>query len=478
MRFYAVKRFFLYALFVTTILAACSKKNDVVPDTPTTTPTPSVKSSLKNLSAITITKADNPSIASDGYVYKAGSTFYVTIPVGGSLSALKANFNISDKASIRINGNLVSGNSATLNLTTTLDLDIVAEDGSTATFNIQAQNGIKEIDQMIYPFIEKYGIAAASYAVGKNSLEDVVYKNASGYAVVETRERANPNTWFRLASMSKQHTAIAIMTLIEKGKIGIDDLVFGPTGILKASFPTVGAKSAKVTVRHLLEHTAGYTGDPMFSSSYVGYTLDQRIQVMLNSTQSEPNTVFTYYNMGYGTLGKIIEVVTGKDYETYLKEIYAPAGVEVYVAKTAKANKRSNEAAYYAQNGSSGYGNDMEVIKAAGGVLINTDNLFKVLYSVDGGTKKPDIINSTTRALMFTPSTVTRSYAKGWRTGHSLFNGYYHGGNIAGTATFWIYGEEYSVAVLLNSRSEADAFDVDLIVLTNNIMKKAKELGL
>src|SRR5690606_36293725 len=106
--------------------------------------------------------------------------------------------------------------------------DVVAEANSVANLEIQAQTGIKDIDAMIYPFIEKYKIAAAAYAVGKNSLEDVVYKNGSGYAVVETKERANPDTWYRLASMSKQHTAIAIMSLIEKGKIGIDDLVFGP----------------------------------------------------------------------------------------------------------------------------------------------------------------------------------------------------------------------------------------------------------
>jgi len=46
------------------------------------------------------------------------------------------------------------------------------------------------------------------------------------------------------------------------------------------------------------------------------------------------------------------------------------------------------------------------------------------------------------------------------------------------TATFWIYGTEYSAAILLNSRSEEANFDTDLIVLTNNVMKKAKELNL
>lgn len=466
-------RLLAFLMLFSAVLSSCSKKGDPKPEE-----IQKPKSDAKDLSGLSILKSENPSLTGDGYVYKSGAKFYVTLPMGSTINAVKVKFNFSDNATLKINGSTVSGNTATVDLNNTQDVEITSESGFKSNYTILAQVGIKEIDEMVYPFIEKYGMPAVSYAIGKNSIENVVYKNATGFAVVETKERVRPDYMFRLASMSKQHTAIAIMTLIQQGKIGIDDLVFGPTGILKDSFPSVGPKSAKVTVRHLLEHTAGYTGDPMFSAAYNGYTLDQRIQVMLNSAQSEPGTVFYYYNMGYGVLGKIIEVVSGKDYETYLKEIYAPTGAQVYICGTSPSQRRQKEVAYYAQNGSSGYGNDMNVAKAAGGVLINTEDLFKVLYSVDGGTIRQDILNSATRTLMFTPSAVTKGYAKGWRTNHSLFNGFYHGGNLAGTATFWIYGEEYSVAVLLNSRSEDSQFDVDLIVLTNNIMKKAKELGL
>jgi CubicO group peptidase (beta-lactamase class C family) len=210
-----------------------------------------------------------------------------------------------------------------------------------------------------------------------------------------------------------------------------------------------------------------------------GQTLDQKIQVMLNSSQVEPGTKFTYYNMGYGTLGKIVEVVSGKEFSAYLKELYATAGVVDFGnASQSAATRRPNEATYYPQGSSTAYGSDVNVIKAAGGLAINTVDLFKVLYAVDGQNKQPDILNAATRTLMFTPSTVFSGYAKGWRTNHSLFTGYYHGGNVIGTATFWIYGGEYSVAVLLNSRSNESGFDTELIVLTNNIMNKAKDLNL
>ena len=470
----------LSKFFVVTflILASCSKKNEVTPSGPNP-PAQAGPSSAKEILNVNILKSENTNITSDGYFFKSSNKIYISIPLGSNLSGVKVNFNLSAKAVIKIDGIILTNNVGVLDLTKTLMATVTAENGSTAAYTILAQVGIKDIDALIFPFIEKYGIPAASYAIGKNSLENIVYKNASGFARLETQERATPNQLFRLASMTKQHTAIAIMSLIQQGKIGIDDLVFGPTGILKATFPSVGQMSAKVTVRHLLEHTGGYTGDPMFTSTYAGQTLDQRIQVMLNSAQSEPGTKYTYYNMGYGVLGKVIEVVSGKDYETFLKQLYAPLGItRLRLASASASNIPIDEAVCYPQENSTAYGNDMNVMKAAAGVAVNTDDLFKILYAVDGGTMRPDILSLSTISLMFTPSTVFSGYAKGWRTNHTLFSGFYHGGNLAGTATFWIYGTEYSVAILLNSRSNDDAFDTDLIVLTNNVMKKAKELGL
>lgn len=460
------------------LVASCKKGDEPIPED--TTETAASKSSRKELLGITILQSQNTGITSDAYVYRSSYKYYITIPLQSSLTDIFVNFTVSDRASIKIDGKLMSDNAGHFDLSKTLEALVVAEDGSvSATYTIMAQVGIKEIDAMIYPFIEKYDIPAASYAIGRNSLEEIVYKNACGFAVTEAKERAVPNHLFRLGSMTKQHTAIAIMALIQNGKIAIDDLVFGPTGILKSYWPSVGPMSSKVTVRHLLEHTAGYSGDPMFSSTYTGYSLERRIDVMLGSNQSTPGTTFTYYNMGYGTLGKIIEEVSGKDYEIFIQEIYAPVGVkDLHLSASSKDTRRDNEAECYGQNGNNAYGNDIAVYKAAGGIIMNTDELFNVLYSVDGGSIHPDMLNSDIRTLMLTPSQVFSGYAKGWRTNHSLFEGYYHGGNLAGTATFWIYGTKYSAAILLNSRSYDSNFDTELIVLTNNVMEKASSLGL
>src|SRR5690606_10592386 len=145
--------------------------------------------------------------------------------------------------------------------------------------------------------------------------------------------------------------------------------------------------------------------DPMFTGSFSGQTLDQRINYVLSSAQNEPGTKFSYYNMGYGILGKVIEKTSGKKFETYMKEVLAEAGVtDIHVGKD-RGGKRTNEVVYYSQEGTNGYANDMEVIAAAGGVIASTEQMLKLLPYIDGKSNVPDILNPEIRTLMLTSST-------------------------------------------------------------------------
>ena len=281
----------LYLTVLIAFLASCSKKSDPTPcggNPPTTT-----ISSGKDISNISILKGENPSITGDGYYFRSGLKIYLTIPLNSVLTNVKINFSLSSKATVKVDGTTLANNSGSFDLTKTITAVVYAENGTSSTYTILAQTGIKEIDAMIYPFMEKYAIPAASYAIGKNSKEDIVYKNAAGFANVALKERAGTDYEFRLASMSKQHTSIAIMSLIQQGKFGLDDLVFGATGILKARWPSVGPKSSKITVRHLLEHTTGFTGDPMFTSAS-GRDLDDKIDYMLELRASGNDIVAPY----------------------------------------------------------------------------------------------------------------------------------------------------------------------------------------
>ena len=123
------------------------------------------------------------------------------------------------------------------------------------------------IDRSVNSFLKTWKVKGASVAVTKD--EKLVYAKGFGTANDETGEEVKPGHLFRIASVSKLITAVAVMKLYEEGKLGLDDKVFGAQGILNDSiFLTYrDSRYEDITIRHLLNHTAGwsrYAGDPMF----------------------------------------------------------------------------------------------------------------------------------------------------------------------------------------------------------------------
>src|SRR5437762_8914388 len=192
------------------------------------------------------------------------------------------------------------------------------------------------------------GLLLLQFAVGKSHADDVADKlkehmaklakndGFSGAVLVmkdgqpllrEAYGKANyeldvPNTLetkFRLGSITKQFTAMAVMILAERGQLSIEDPI---------SKHLEGAPPAwdKITIRHLLTHTSGipsYTGFPQMMSRTVRLpaTIDEIIATFRDkSLEFEPGDKFTYSNSGYIVLGKIVERVAKQDYDEFLKE--------------------------------------------------------------------------------------------------------------------------------------------------------------
>jgi len=135
------------------------------------------------------------------------------------------------------------------------------------------------------------------------------------------------DTKFNLGSMNKMFTGVAIMQLVEQGKISVDDLV-------GKHLPDLPRKeiAEKVTIHHLLTHTSGMQDywDEMFDAPFWEIkTVDQLAELIFDDTLLfEPGTDFHYSNSGPIVLGMIIEKVTGEDYYDYVREhISLPAGM-------------------------------------------------------------------------------------------------------------------------------------------------------
>lgn len=155
-----------------------------------------------------------------------------------------------------------------------------------------------------------------------------IYQRAFGLANRDTGERATLDTRFFFESQGKMFTAVAVLQLVEAGRIALD----APLGTYLPDYPN--AEMARVTVRQLLTHTGG-TGDmgimmPEDSANRARYRTIDEI-VALNADRAPafpPGSRFDYSNHGFLLLGAIIERVTGQDYYDYLTEhVLRPAGM-------------------------------------------------------------------------------------------------------------------------------------------------------
>ena len=158
---------------------------------------------------------------------------------------------------------------------------------------------------------------------------EVIYKKGFGLANREWNIPNEPDTKFRLGSITKQFTSMLIMQLVGEGKIDLQGAMIDYLPYYRED------TGSKVTIHHLLTHTSGipsYTGLPNFFDeiSRDPYPVEEFVtEYCSGDLEFEPGTKYRYNNSGYFLLGAIIEEVTGKTYEEMLTErIYEPLGMK------------------------------------------------------------------------------------------------------------------------------------------------------
>lgn len=156
----------------------------------------------------------------------------------------------------------------------------------------------------------------------------IEYLRAAGLADRERKVKVGRDTRFRLGSMNKMFTTVAILQLMEAGKLSLDD----PIGKHLTDYPNKEL-AAKVTVRHLLTHSGG-TGDffgPEFDDKRLELrTHDDYLKLFgARALAFEPGTKRAYSNYGFILLGALIEKLSGLSYYDYVdRKVYAPAGMK------------------------------------------------------------------------------------------------------------------------------------------------------
>jgi CubicO group peptidase (beta-lactamase class C family) len=320
---------------------------------------------------------------------------------------------------------------------------------------------LQAISSQMSAHMQKFDIPGLSLAITKDGR--LVYAAGFGTANKATGEEAGPRSEYRIASVSKNITTAAIMHLIEQGTLHLDDKVFGPTGHLGAQFPTPASnrKIEKITIKHLLEHVSGLSnmgGDPMFMNTNMSHS--QLIGWYLNDAGHrmaiDPGQRYEYLNFGYCLLGRIIEKVSHKTYEQYVKDaVLGPAGVTgMAIAGNTPAEKKPREVSYYP---SDAYGNNVARFDSHGGWVASPIDLVRYAVRVDGLATKPDIMSTMSHTTMLTaPHVLTidgrdPNYGFGWGLPQ------WHNGDIIGTVAFLeVIDGGYTYAVLANTRPSGD----------------------
>jgi len=315
----------------------------------------------------------------------------------------------------------------------------------------QNNNLSAEFDKVVN---EQFPLSETGGAVLVGSHGKIIYKKAFGKANLELNVPMNTNNVFRIGSITKQFTAIAILQLMEKGKLDVQDEI-------TKFIPGYPVQGSKITIEHLLTHTSGIRDYTSIKDSTQRYKTDFTPAEMMTYFQNQPirfapGTRYEYSNSNYFLLGYIIEKITGKTYQQYLKEnFFQPLGMT-----------------------SSFYGNDTMIIKnrasgytksekglentaaismtqpyAAGAILSTVEDLFKWQQAVQSYklVKKETLEKAFTRYKLANGK--ESNYGYGWRFGFiQQESSIWHGGLINGFMSMEMYlpKEDVYVVVLSN----------------------------
>lgn len=322
------------------------------------------------------------------------------------------------------------------------------------------------VDDDVNAFMNKHNVPGLSLAIVKNG--KLVYAKGYGFADREANVKVSTTSQFRIASLSKWITAGTIMRFIDQGRLSYNQKVFGDDGVLKNKFGSLAYSDhlKSITIQHLLQHTSGgwsnATNDPMFREAHLNS--DDVLDFILDNRPLEhaPGTKLLYSNVGYFILSHIVQELTGQEYHRYvIDSIMKPIGInDMVLGATSLSGKKPNEVKYY---GTSSYNYGEGTIArsmGAGGWIGSATDLMRFLVRFDGNATVPDLISTSTLNIMSSRTTVSNSYASGFRV--SSNGNWFHGGTYNGSRTWMVKAANGFMWAILTNTTANDSYNTDL----------------
>ena len=359
----------------------------------------------------------------------------------------------------------------------------------------QHDERLRPLDELMTGFLEKHKLPGASLAVGRGGR--VLYARGFGWADVEAKKPVQPESLFRLASISKSITAVAVMRAVEQGCLSLDDKILPWLGeLVPAEIPD--ARWRDITLRHLLQHTGGWDRDKSFDAMFRAVPFAKElgvdppakpehvIRVMLKKPLDfAPGERYAYSNFGYCLLGRVLERLDGVSYfDSVWRRVLCPLGLRrLCLGRTLKEFAHPDEVSYYGTAGATApsvfasnvgqpvvvpYGAwHLEAMDAHGGWIGSASDLVRLAMSLDPQSCCPLLTAEGLKTMWARPSGAAGHesdgkpkevhYGLGWfvRTlppGDKI--NVWHTGSLDGTSTMFVRRHDgFCWAVLFNSRS-------------------------
>lgn len=201
--------------------------------------------------------------------------------------------------------------------------------GSTPSAAAESAPGVGDIEAYFEGQMKELGMPGAALGIVKGN--EIFHIATYGEADRKENRPVTASTPFKIGSTSKSFTALAVMQLVEQGKVELD----APVQRYIPWFQAADAEaSARITVRHLLNQVSGFPTVAGIDYMYSTDTRDDALKRVVRASNeveltSEPGETWQYSNRNYTTLGLLIQNVSGQGYEDYMTEhVLAPLGME------------------------------------------------------------------------------------------------------------------------------------------------------
>ncbi|MGZ4812949.1 MAG: serine hydrolase domain-containing protein [Terriglobales bacterium] len=303
-----------------------------------------------------------------------------------------------------------------------------------------------------------------------------VFRKGYGVADLRTLQKIGPETNFRLASLSKQFTAMAVMLLVHDGKLHYDDHL---TGV----FPDFPAYGKTITIRQMLNHTSGLVAyEDIMEKQYAGISDDKIPQIsdagvldllkQQTATKFTPGTSWEYSNSGYVLLAMVVERRSGMRFGDFLRQrIFTPLGMSGTIAYEKGRNEVTHRAYGHTRTAGGWSETDQSSTSATlgdGGVYTSLDDLEKWDHALTAHTlltakeMEPALTPPATASgapLQQLDGTLAPLYGFGWflnpYRGHRRYAHY--GETIGFRTAIQRFPDDRLTVIILSNRAEVDA---------------------